>query len=184
MRNNDVMEEILVSEEEIVKTYKRLAKEITEDYKDKDSLIVLGLLKGCNPFMSDLLCEINLALEIDYMDVSSYYGGLEAQENVQIIRDMTLEVKDKEVIIAEDVVDSGRTVKKVIDLLYSRGAKSVEVVTMIDKPGGRKVELKPKYIGKTLGDEFIVGYGLDYKELFRNVKQIGILSQDVIKELD
>lgn len=178
------LKKILMTKKEIEMHTSRLAKEIEKDYKDKEPAIFLGLLKGCHPFMSDLITEINLFLEVDYMDVSSFFGEMEAQSEVQIVKDMTTSVENRDVVIVEDVVDSGRTIKKVQELLISRGAKSVEVVTIVDKPSGRKVELVPKYIGKELGNDFIVGYGLDYQEYFRNIKMVGIPTEEIIKEIN
>lgn len=184
METNKLFKEILMTQEEIKEHTIRLAKEIENDYKDKEPAIFLGLLKGCHPFMSDLLSHINLLLEVDYMDVSSFFGEMQAQTEVQIVKDMTMSVTNRDVIIVEDVVDSGRTIKKIQELLNHRGAKSVEVVTIVDKPLGRTVELVPKYIGKELGKEFIVGYGLDYKEYFRNFPVVAIPSEEIIKELN
>lgn len=181
---NDLLESVLMDEEEIKKKSYELGKQIEDDYRDKEPAIFLGLLKGCHPFMTDLIRNINLKLEVDYMDVSSFFGGTEAKGEVKILKDMTSSVKNRNVVIVEDVVDSGRTIKKVAELLHFREAKSVEVVTLIDKPSGRKVELKPKYIGKTLPGEFIIGYGLDYKEYFRNVPVIGIPKQEIIEDLN
>lgn len=179
----DIFKEILVSEEEIQAICKKMGLEITEKCRDKkEPVIFLGLLKGCHPFMSDLLKWIDLPLEIDYMDVSSFFGGTEAKTEVQIIKDMTVSVLDRDIIIVEDIVDSGRTIKKVKELLEFRGARSVEVATLIDKPSGRSVELVPTYIGTEVPKAFIIGYGLDYNELYRNTRCIGIPKDELIKE--
>ncbi len=171
-------EEILVNDEQIREACSRLADEINTDYAESDTPLFLGLLKGCHPFMSDFLCEVNLYHTVDYMDVSSYFGGDKSTGEVKIIKDITTTVQDKDVIIVEDIVESGRTIMKVRDLLLFRGAKSVEVVTMIDKPSGRTVDLAPKYVGHTIGDGFLIGYGLDYKEMYRNVRAIGTPKQE------
>lgn len=181
---HEYFDKVLVSREEIQEHCKRLAKEIEKDYKDKDPAIFLGLLKGCHPFMSDLLKHINLKLEVDYMDVSSFFGNTRSQGDVKILKDMSIPVFERDIVIVEDIVDSGRTIKKVSDLLLSRGAKSVEVVTIVDKPEGRTVEFVPKYIGKTIENAFIIGYGLDYNELYRNLDEIGIPKQELIKGED
>ena len=178
---HELFKEILISKESIQKHCIRLGLEIEKDYKDKEPAIFLGLLKGCHPFMSDLLKCINLKLVIEYMDVSSFFGKTESQGDVQIIKDMTMSVKGRDIIIVEDIVDSGRTIKKVIDLLYFREAKSVEVVTLVDKPEGRKIDFVPKYIGQTIQKAFIMGYGLDHNEYYRNLKEIGIPKDDLIK---
>ncbi len=174
-------DQILVTDEQIKETCTRLAKEITEDYKHSDVPIFLGLLKGCHPFMSDFLCEVDIYHTVDYMDVSSYFGDSKSSGEVKILKDITTTVAGKDIIIVEDIVESGRTIKKVSDLLKFRGAKSVEVVTMIDKPSGRSVDLAPKYIGHTIGEGFLIGYGLDYNEMYRNVRAIGTPKKEIIK---
>ncbi len=182
MDYSKIFKKILVDEKEIQNLCKKLGQQIQEDYKDKEPAIFLGLLKGCHPFMSDLLKNINLKLEVDYMDVSSYFGSTTIQTDVQIIKDMTTSVKGRDVVIVEDIVDSGHTIKKVKELLEFRKAKSVEIVTIVDKPEGRKVDLKPKYVGKVIPNEFIIGYGLDYNEYYRNFNVIGIPKEEIIEE--
>ncbi len=177
------LKEILVSENEIKEICTRMGKELTDAYQETERpVIFLGLLKGCHPFMSDLLKEIDLKLEIDYMDVSSFFGAIESKGEVQIIKDMTASVKERDVVIVEDIVDSGRTIKKVKELIEFRGAKSVKVATLIDKPEGRTVDLDADFTGTTVPKAFIVGYGLDYKEYYRNLKDIGIPKDELIKE--
>ncbi len=173
-------ERILVDEEMINEACDRLAEEINVQYKATNTPMFLGLLKGCHPFMSDLLCKINFHHTVDYMDVSSYFGSDKSTGEVKIIKDITTSVAGKDIIIVEDIVESGRTIKKVIDLLLFRGANSVEVVTMIDKPHGRTVDLTPKYIGHHIEDGFLIGYGLDYKEMYRNVRSIGIPKKEIL----
>lgn len=131
--------------------------------------------------MSDLLCQIQLYHEVDYMDVSSYYGGTKSKSEVKILKDVSGEVVDRDIIIVEDIVDSGKTIKKVKELLLFRGANSVKVVTMTDKPSGREVELVPEYVGYEVPSAFLIGYGLDYNELYRNVRAIGIPHDKIIK---
>ncbi|MGL5020539.1 MAG: hypoxanthine phosphoribosyltransferase [Mycoplasmatales bacterium] len=185
MKNDKFLKEVLVSCERINEICVKMGKEITKDYsKNKTPPLFIGLLKGCHPFMSDLLKEIDLTLEIDYMDVSSYLGGTKSTGDVQIIRDMTISVQDRDIIIVEDIVDSGRTIKKISDLLNFRGANSIEIATLIDKPSGRTVDLVPKYIGTEIPSAFIIGYGLDYKELYRNLDCIGIPKDELIKGND
>ncbi len=182
MNENDILKEVLVTNEQILEICKRMGKELTEEYKDNETpVIFLGLLKGCHPFMTDLLKEVNLKLEIDYMDVSSFFGGTKANGEVQIVKDMTTSVEGRDIVIVEDIVDSGRTIMKVKELLKFRGAKSVEVATLIDKPAGRTVELEPKFIGTEVPKAFIIGYGLDYKEWYRNLNCIGIPKDEIIK---
>lgn len=172
------IKKILVSKEQIEEICIRLGKQIDEDYKGKKPLL-LGLLRGCVPFIGDLMKHINEYMDIDFMDVSSYHGGTESTGDVKILKDLDSSVDGRHVIIAEDIVDTGRTIKKVIKLLKYRNAASVEVVTLLDKPEGRVVDLKPKYIGVTIPKEFVVGYGLDYEQLYRNLPYVGVLKEEV-----
>lgn len=175
--NKDI-ERILVSEDQIDEVAKRLGKQLTLDYKDKFP-IVIGLLKGCVPFMARLITQIDCHIELGFMDVSSYNGGIESSGDIKIKKDLDIPVQDRHVIIAEDIVDTGRTIKVVMDLLKYRGAKSVSVVTLLDKPEGRVVVLEPEYIGVTIPKEFVVGYGLDYEEKYRNLPYVGVLKKEV-----
>lgn len=179
------LKEIICTSEEIDETCIKLASELEKELNNlKEIPVFLGLLKGCNPFMSELITKIPNHLEVDYMDVSSYFGGIKSTDQVTIVRDMTVEVKDRHIYIIEDIVESGKTIEKVKELLLFRGAKSVKIVTFLDKPSGRKVELKPEFIGVTVPDSFLIGYGLDYKELYRNMHMIGIPKDEVIEEID
>ena len=172
------IERVLVSEEEIDKIAKDLGVILTEEYKDKFP-IVIGLLKGCVPFMAKLITEIKCHIELGFMDVSSYHGGIESTGDIKIKKDLDIPVQDRHVIITEDIVDTGRTIKVIMDLLKYRGAKSVSVVTLLDKPAGRVVNLDPEYIGVTIPKEFVVGYGLDYDEKYRNLPYVGVLKKEV-----
>jgi hypoxanthine phosphoribosyltransferase len=175
---NDIFSEILITEEQIKEACERLGKQISEDYKDKSPLMV-GLLKGCVPFIGDLGKHITVDLEMGYMDVSSYHGGMESSLEVKIEKDLNQPVDGRHVIIAEDIVDTGNTLHKVIELLKYRGAASVEVVTLLNKEEGRQVTMVPKYVGHEIPNKFVVGYGLDYDELYRNIPYIGVLKPEV-----
>lgn len=177
MLSNDI-EKILVSAEDIDEITKRLSKELTEVYKDKFPIVV-GLLKGCVPFMAKLINELDFHVELGFMDVSSYHGGIESSGDVKIKKDLDVSVQGRHVIITEDIVDTGRTIKVIMDLLKYRGALSVSVVTLLDKPAGRVVNLDPEYIGTTIPNEFVVGYGLDYEEKYRNLPYVGVLKKEV-----
>ncbi len=177
MLNNDI-ENVMISKDEIKAVVKDLSRQIERDYKDKFP-IILGLLKGCVPFMADLLKELDFHLEIAFMNVSSYHGGMESSGEVKIEMDLGSPVKDRHVIIAEDIVDSGRTIQSVVELLKYRGAKSVKVVTLMDKPEGRVIDFVPEYIGKTIPKAFVVGYGLDYQERYRNLPYVGTLKPKI-----
>ncbi len=177
------IEEILVTSDEIKDICKRLGRQITEDYKDKKPLMV-GLLKGCHPFMADLSKEIDTMIELDYMDVSSYHGTTASTGDVSIRMDLSVSVKGRDVIIAEDIVDTARTIKTISELLLYREAKSVAVVSLLDKPEGRVVDFKVDYVGKTIPKAFVVGYGLDYEQYYRNLPYVGILKESVYSKED
>ena len=172
------IERVLVSADEIKEIAKRLGKQLTEDYKDKFPLVI-GLLKGCVPFMGTLITEMDIHLEVGFMDVSSYHGGIESSGDIKIEKDLGIPVQDRHIIIAEDIVDTGKTITVVTDLLMYRGAKSVEIVTLLDKPAGRVVDLEPKYVGTVVPKEFVVGYGLDFDEKYRNLPYVGRLKPEV-----
>ncbi len=171
------VEKILISEEEILNRCKELGQQITKDYCDSKDLMLIGLLKGSVPFIGDLMKQIDLDLTIDYMDVSSYVETVSTE--VRIVKDLDNPVSGKDILIVEDVVDTGKTLHVVIQILKDRGAKSVKVVTMVDKKGNRVVELNADYIGFSIGSEFIIGYGLDFNERLRNLRYIGILKKEL-----
>ncbi|MFW6298634.1 MAG: hypoxanthine phosphoribosyltransferase [Bacillota bacterium] len=178
---DESIERVLVSKDELEKINKRLGEQLTKDYKGRVPIVV-GLLKGCIPFMPDLLKYMDLHVEIGYMDVSSYFGGISSTSDVKIEKDLNVSVNDRDILIAEDIVDSGRTLNAVIDLMNYRGARSVKVVTLLNKPAGRVVDYTPDYIGVDIPNLFVVGYGLDYKEFFRNLPYVGILKPEVYNE--
>ncbi len=180
MLEKDILK-VLVSEEQIDEVCKRLGKQITQDYADKKPVIV-GLLKGCMPFMASLIKEIDLYCEIELMGVSSYHGGITSSADVKITKDLEVSVSGRHILIAEDIVDTGKTLDVISKLLLHRGAASVEVVTLLDKPAGRIVPLTPKYIGVTIPKEFVVGFGLDYDEYYRNLPYVGVLKPEVYKK--
>lgn len=179
--HNDI-EKVLVSEADILEISKRLGKEISKDYASIERPILLGLLKGCVPFMSDLQKFIDLPIEIEYMDVSSYHGTITSSGDVKIRKDMNTSVAGRHILIAEDIVDTGKTLDTIVKLLKHRGAASVEVVTLLDKPLGRIIPFTPKYIGVTVPKEFVVGYGLDFDELYRNLPYVGVLKPEIYKK--
>lgn len=176
---DNAVEKILVSKDEIQEICKNLGKVITADYKESKNLILLGLLKGCVPFMSDLMRHINLPVELEFMDISSYKGGTSSTGDIKILMDINTSVMGKDILICEDIVDTGKTLNTVVKLLLHRGAKSVEVVTLLDKPEGRVIPFVPKYIGITIEKYFVVGYGLDFNELYRNLPYVGVLKEHI-----
>ena len=174
---NDI-EKVLVTEQEISEITKALGKKITEDYKGKNVLLV-SILKGAVVFMADVMREIDLKCEIDFMVVSSYGSGVKTSGNVKIIKDVDIPLTGKDVIIIEDILDSGLTLNYIINMLKERNPNSIEICTLLDKPSGRKAEVYAKYIGKEVPDAFVVGYGLDYDERYRNLPYVGILKPEV-----
>ena len=177
MLHKDV-ESVLLSQEKLEKIVKSLAKQIEKDYNDKEFMMI-GLLKGSVAFMADLMKRINLDFSIDFIVASSYGSGTESSGRVKIVSDLTLPVQGKDVLIVEDIIDSGNTLNFVMNYLMTKGANSVKVCTLCDKPSRRKVPLVPDYCGAEIPDEFIVGYGLDYDEKYRNLPYIGILKRSV-----
>lgn len=172
------VEKILVSKDKLEKIVKSLAKQIEKDYNDRD-FIMVGLLKGSIVFMAELMTKVDLDFRIDFMVASSYGGGTESSGKVKIVKDMEVDPRGRDILIVEDIVDSGNTLNFVINHLVSNGAKTVKVCTLCDKPDRRKVPLTPDYCGAVIPDEFIVGYGLDYDEKYRNLPYIGVLKRSV-----
>lgn len=170
--------QILVTEQEIKNLCITMGKQITNDYKSKN-LIVIGLLKGCVPFLADLTREIDLKFDIAYMSVSSYHGGISSSGDVKIKMDLDISIKGRDVLIVEDIVDTASTIVTIMELFKHRGATSVKIATLLDKPEGRKKPYEPDYVGRVIPKEFVVGYGLDYNEMYRNLPYVGILKPEV-----
>lgn len=175
---DNIFKEILVTEEEIANKVKELGEIITNDYKGKD-LIIVGILKGAVVFMSDLCREIKLPILIDFMAVSSYGKSSYSTGEVRIIKDLDYSVENKEVLIVEDIIDTGYTLSYLTDNLRKRGANSVKIVTLLDKPERRKADVPVDYLGFEIPDEFVVGYGLDYAEQYRNLPFVAALKEEV-----
>ncbi len=166
--------ETMINRERVEERIRELAKEIERDYKDrKEEVIFLGLLKGSVMFLSDLIKETNLDLKIDFMSVSSYGSGTTTSGVVKILKDTDFDMKGKNLLIVEDIIDTGLTLKYVKEFLYAKGAAEIKICTLLDKPERRKVELKGDYVGFTIPDAFVVGYGLDYDQKYRNLPYVG-----------
>ncbi|MFC4403593.1 hypoxanthine phosphoribosyltransferase [Gracilibacillus xinjiangensis] len=172
------IKEILISEEAIQEKCKELGQQLTEEYDGKFPLAV-GVLKGALPFMSDILRNINTHLEMDFMDVSSYGNEMRSSGEVKIVKDLDTKVEGRDILIIEDIIDSGLTLSYLVDLFKYRKAKSIKIVTLLDKPEGRTVDIKADVIGFEVPNEFVVGYGLDYQEKYRNLPYIGILKPEI-----
>lgn len=175
--HNDI-QEVLFTEEEIRQKVAELGRQITADYAGKN-LLVLCVLKGAFLFIADLVKHIDLKLEVDFMAVSSYGKATKSSGVVKIIKDLDAPVEGRDVLIVEDIIDSGLTLSYLIDVLERRNAHSVKVVTLFDKPHHRTVELEADYKGFLIPDAFIVGYGLDYAEKYRNLPYVGVLKPEV-----
>lgn len=176
---NDI-QEILISEEELNEKVKELAAQITADYKGKD-LLLLCILKGGVMFLADLARNIKMPVSLDFMAVSSYGTSSESSGVVKIVKDLNESIEGKHIIIVEDIIDSGLTLNYLVNYLKARGPKSVEICTILDKPERREVEVPVKYKGFDVPNAFLVGYGLDYSEKYRNLPFVGILKEEIYK---
>lgn len=177
------IEKVLISEEELQKKILELAGQLTEDYKERFPLAI-GVLKGAMLFMGDLVKRIDTHLEMDFMDVSSYGNSTVSSGEVKILKDLDTSVEGRDILIIEDIIDSGLTLSYLVDLFRYRKAKSIKIVTLLDKPTGRKTDLTADYVGFIVPDEFVVGYGLDFAERYRNLPYIGVLKPEVYQNND
>ncbi|MGI6717319.1 MAG: hypoxanthine phosphoribosyltransferase [Eubacteriales bacterium] len=168
------IERVLISEDEIQECVKKLGGIITKEYEGKNLLLV-GILKGCVVFMSDLMRHIDLKCHLDFMCVSSYGNSSSSTGDVKIELDLKRPVGGYDVLIVEDIIDSGNTLFHLKKLLLNRGAKSLKICTLLDKPERRMADIKADYVGITIPNEFVVGYGLDFAENYRNLPYVGVL---------
>ncbi|GAA0425462.1 MAG: hypoxanthine phosphoribosyltransferase [Bacillota bacterium] len=175
--HNDI-QEVLISEEEIASKCKELGQQLTEEYDGRFPLAI-GVLKGAMPFMSDILRHMHTHLEMDFMDVSSYGGEMRSSGEVKIVKDLDTKVEGRDLLIIEDIIDSGLTLSYLVDLFKYRKAKSIKIVTLLDKPSGRTAAIKADIVGFEVPNEFVVGYGLDYQEKYRNLPYIGVLKPEI-----
>ena len=169
---------VLLSEEEIRAKCQEMGARISQDYKGKN-LMLVTVLKGAVVFMAVLMRAIDVPAEIDFMVVSSYGSGVKSSGVVKIVKDLDVPLAGKDLLIVEDILDSGLTLSYIKELLASRGPASIRIATLLDKPSRRKVDLVADYIGFSVPDEFVIGYGLDYDEKYRNLPYIGILKPEV-----
>lgn len=178
------LEKILVSEEEINAIVTKIAAEIDRDYKDSSrKLLLLCILKGSVVFMGELMKKISLPVEIDFMKVSSYGNGTETSGRINIVLDLHRgDLSNLDIIVIEDIIDSGKTLSHLTKYLELKGAGSVKTCTLLDKPSRRQVDFTPDYVGREIPDEFVVGFGLDYDEKYRNLPYVGILKREVYEK--
>ncbi|RJP31440.1 MAG: hypoxanthine phosphoribosyltransferase [Actinobacteria bacterium] len=169
--------EPLLSREEISARTAQMAEEITRDYRDRD-LVMVGVLKGAFVFLADLAREVDLPLEIDFVAVSSYGVDTESSGVVKIVKDLDLEITGKDVLLVEDIVDTGLTLKYLTAMLRDRGPASVSICALLNKPDARKVDLEVRYCGFDVPAKFVVGYGLDYAERYRQLPYVGVLEDE------
>ena len=177
MLENDI-KKILVSHDEITEAAKKLGAQLTKDYAGKNPILI-GILKGSIPFMAELVKHIDTHIEMDFMMVSSYHGGTASSGVINIKQDVTQDIKGRDVLFVEDIIDTGQTLKNLRDMFIEREASSVKIATLLDKPEGRVVEIEADYTCFTIPNEFVVGYGLDYKENYRNLPYVGVLKEEV-----
>jgi hypoxanthine phosphoribosyltransferase len=174
------VEKVLIDEETLMSRVRELGREITEDYaNEKEELVLVGILKGSVMFMADLAKSLKLPVSFDFMSVSSYGSGMASSGNVRILKDLDHDISGKNVLIVEDIVDSGNTLSYIKESLLKRGAHSVKIVTLLNKPDRREKEVVVDYEGFEIPNVFVIGYGLDFAERYRNLPYIAILKVGV-----
>lgn len=169
--------EVMISENQLRERLKELGQKISSDYGEDSNLLLVSILKGSVVFLADLMRCIDLPLSIDFMVASSYGSGTESRGNVKIIKDLDVNISDYDILIVEDILDSGYTLSKIIEILKTRNPRSLRVCALLDKPDRRVTPVQLDYNGFVIEDKFIVGYGLDYDEKYRNLPYIGVLAR-------
>lgn len=172
------LEHVLITEEELREAVSRLGAQISKDYRNK-KLKLISVLKGSVIFLADLARCIDTSLEMDFMAVSSYNSGVKTSGVVRIIKDLDKPIEGNDILIVEDILDSGMTLRYLLDMLRERGPASIKIATLLDKPDRRQTDVQSDYVGFVVPDEFVVGYGLDYNEKYRNLPYVGVLSPRV-----
>jgi len=175
------VEKILIDEQKLMERVKELGEQITEDYQGKD-LVIISILKGAIVFTSDLVKHIDLPLAMDFMAVSSYGSSTKSSGVVRILKDLDEEIEGRDVLIVEDIVDTGLTLHYLVENLLSRKPASLKVCCCLDKPSRRKSQVKVDYVGFSIPDEIVIGYGLDYAEQYRNLPFIGVLAKEAYEK--
>lgn len=178
MSMHDDIEKVLFSKDQIKEIVARLGSEISNDYKDKNLLLV-GILKGSVVFMADLMREITVPCNIEFMALSSYGSDTRSSGVVRVLKDLSTDIKDYDVLVIEDILDSGNTLSQLKAMLELRNPKSLKICTFFDKPERRTADIKADYVGAEIPDAFIVGYGLDYAEKYRNLSYVGVIKPEI-----
>lgn len=178
---NEAIERVLISEEELSETVMRLAEKINSDYGN-EPLVLVVILKGSMVFAADLMKKLTMPLTIDFMQASSYGSGTVSKGFINVKKDLSTDIEGKNVLIVEDIIDSGNTLHKLKELLRGRNPKTVRICTILDKPDRRVTNVEVEYSGISIPDEFVVGYGLDYDEYFRNLPYVGVLKKSVYEK--
>ena len=178
MAMRDDVCKILLSESEIKEICARLGKQISKDYKGK-KLLLVSVLRGAVVFLSDLMREIDCYCEIDFMTISSYHNSTQSSGNIILKKDLDVDIKGYDVLIVEDILDSGLSLSYLLELLKKREPASIKLCAFLDKPSNRKVEISADYVGAVVPNEFVVGYGLDYADKYRNLPFVGVLDPKV-----
>lgn len=181
MKKNKKMDKkvgrVLITKEQIKRRTKELAKQISRDYKDKN-LVCITILRGAFMFLADLCREITVPAKFDFMAISSYGGKSESSGVVRIYKDLDMNIAEKDVLIIEDIVDTGRTMDYLLRNLKTRNPKSIEICTLLNKPANRVVNIKIKYVGFEIPPEFVIGYGLDFAEDYRHIEDVRVFEED------
>ncbi len=178
MSMHDDIEKVLFSKEQIKEIVSRLGTEISKDYKDKNLLLV-GILKGSVVFMADLMRELSIPCNIEFMALSSYGSETRSSGVVRVLKDLSIDIKDYDVLVIEDILDSGNTLFQLKTMLEMRKPKSLKICTFFDKPERRTADITADYVGAEIPDAFIVGYGLDYAEKYRNLSYVGVIKPEI-----
>ncbi|GEM81095.1 hypoxanthine phosphoribosyltransferase [Vibrio superstes] len=165
--------EVMISEQEVQERVQQLGALINEHYKDSEELVMVGLLRGSFVFMADLSRAVTVNHSVDFMTASSYGNTMESSRDVRILKDLDDDIKDKDVLLVEDIIDTGNTLSKVCEILSIREPNSIQIATLLDKPSRREVKVDVKWIGFEIPDEFVVGVGIDYAQKYRNLPYIG-----------
>lgn len=180
MKTHSDIEKVLISAEEIASAVKNAAEKISRDYEGKNPLMIC-VLKGAAVFFADLTRAMDIDVEMDFMAISSYGGGSKSSGQIRLLKDVSIDINGRDIIIVEDIVDSGNTLKNLKTLLDARGARSVAACCLLNKPSRRECDVAVEYVCFDVPDEFVVGYGLDYAEKYRNIDCVCVLKENVIK---